>query len=294
MDYDAAVDGYLLDLRIERGLAERTLEAYARDLRSFGEHLREQGAGLAEVDSAHVAGWLVRLSESGIKARSQARKMSAVRGLFRHLLEEKVVERDPTQTVALPRLSTRLPRLLSLSEVEALLAAPDGTRPKGIRDAAMLHLMYSTGLRGSELVALRWTEVDLDALTVAPLGKGGKRRIVPMGEPAADRVQRYVEEIRPRWARGTDVLFLTSRGRGLTRQGFWKSLRRYALGAGLRHLPSPHWLRHSFATHLVENGADLRSVQAMLGHADISTTQVYTHLSRGHLRDVIDEHHPRG
>jgi integrase/recombinase XerD len=294
MDHDAAVDAYLMNLRVERGLSDNTLEAYARDLARFVSHLADRGVGLEEVDAAHVTGFLISLGEGGLRARSQARAMSAVRGLFKYLARERRIRKDPTENVSLPHLTPRLPRLLSLEEVDELLEAPDETRPRGIRDAAMLHLLYATGLRVSELVTLRYSEVNMDALTVMPTGKGNKKRIVPMGEEAHDRLARYLAEVRPGWARRTDVLFVTSRGKGMTRQGFWKLLRRYALQVGVRKLPSPHWLRHSFATHMIENGADLRSVQAMLGHADISTTQVYTHLSRKHLREVVEKYHPRG
>lgn len=294
MDFDAAVDGYLMHLRVERGLSENTLDAYGRDLGRFGSHLEREGVALDEADAGHVTGFLIALGERGLRARSQSRAMSAVRGLYRHLMAERRIGKDPTRNVSLPQLAPRLPRLLSVAEVDALLDAPDEEKPIGIRDAAMLHLLYATGLRVSELVSLRWNEVNMDALTVMPTGKGNKRRLVPMGEVAHDKLERYMSDVRPLWARSTDVLFVTARGGGMTRQGFWKLLRRHALGAGIRSVPSPHWLRHSFATHLIENGADLRSVQAMLGHADISTTQVYTHLSRKHLREVVEKYHPRG
>ncbi|MBW2264307.1 MAG: site-specific tyrosine recombinase XerD [Deltaproteobacteria bacterium] len=294
MDFDAAVDGFLLHLRVERGLSDNTLDAYGRDLGRFGTHLEHEGVTLAEADAVHVTGFLIGLGEKGLRARSQSRAMSAVRGLFRHLLSERRLAKDPTENVSLPQLTPRLPRLLSLAEVDALLEAPDEKKPIGVRDAAMLHLLYATGLRVSELVKLKWNEVNMDALTVMPTGKGNKRRLVPMGEVAHDKVEKYIQDVRPMWARSTDVLFVTARGGGMTRQGFWKLLRRHALKSGIRSVPSPHWLRHSFATHLIENGADLRSVQAMLGHADISTTQIYTHLSRKHLREVVEKFHPRG
>jgi integrase/recombinase XerD len=270
MDVDEAVDDFLVHLRVERGLSKNTLESYSRDLARFASFLSSGSVRLPDVDASHVTAFLISLGESGVRARSQARAMSAVRGLFRYLVAERKLKKSPTENVSLPRLTPRLPRLLSLSEVDALLEAPDEDSPRGIRDAAMLHLLYATGMRVTELVGLKWNEVT------------------------ADKLSRYVEEVRPGWARGTDVLFVTSRGGGMTRQGFWKLLKRYGIKAGIRKLPSPHWLRHSFATHLIENGADLRSVQAMLGHADISTTQIYTHLSRKHLREVVEKHHPRG
>ncbi len=293
VDWDEAADEFLMHCRVERGLSANTLEAYARDLGSFGSFLESRGATLADVAPEHVTEWLISMGEHGIRARSQARSMSALRGMFRHLLREKRVPRDPLGPISLPQLKNKLPRMLSLGEVDALLAAPDVSTPRGLRDAAMLQLLYATGMRVSELVSLRWSEVDMEALAVMPTGKGNKRRVVPMGEIAHDFIERYVTEVRPGWAKSTDALFVTDRGRPMTRQGFWKLIKRYAIVSGIPKLPSPHWLRHSFATHLLERGADLRSVQAMLGHADISTTQIYTHLTMRHLREIVEKYHPR-
>jgi integrase/recombinase XerD len=293
MDEDRAVDAFLLHCKVERGLARRTLEAYARDLVRLVDFLDGRGIPLGDVDSTDVSAFVVHLSERGLAARSQARAMSAVRGLFGWLVSERILDDDPTESVHQGCIGRPLPRVLGPAEVDRLLRAPDESTPLGRRDAAMLHLLYATGLRVGELVGLRYNELDMQACTVTPTGKGARRRVVPLGEPAHDKLRVYLEQVRPRWAGTTDALFVTRRGRGMTRQGFSALLRKYALRAGLSRLPSPHWLRHSFATHLVENGADLRSVQAMLGHADISTTQVYTHVSRRHLHDVLLRHHPR-
>lgn len=293
MDTDCAVDEFLLHLRVERGLAGSTLEAYARDLGRFVQFLEDQKTPLQDVDTVVVGRFLVSLSEGGLRARSQARVMSSLRGLFGWLLAERRLTSDPTEQLHLSRMDRRLPRVLSLEEVDRLLAAPDESTPLGVRDAAMLHLLYATGLRVSELVGLKYNELDMDACTVMPTGKGNKRRLVPMGQQAHDKLLVYLRDVRPLWARTTDALFVTRRGKCMTRQAFAALLRKHSLAVGLRRVPSPHWLRHSFATHLLENGADLRSVQAMLGHADISTTQIYTHVSRKHLRNVVSRHHPR-
>ncbi len=293
MDADRAVDEFLVHCKVERGLARATMEAYGRDLARFVQFLVDSGTTLEAVDETAVSSFLVTLGEQGLGARSQARITSSLRGLFGWLVSERRLASDPTEGLHLTRLARKLPRVLGLEDVDRLLAAPDTSTPRGIRDAAMLQLLYATGLRVSELVGLRYGEVDMQASTVMPMGKGSRRRIVPMGEPARDHIERYMAEVRPLWAKNTDAMFVTQRGRGMTRQAFNVLLRRHSLAVGLSRIPSPHWLRHSFATHLVENGADLRSVQAMLGHADISTTQIYTHVSRRHLREVLEQHHPR-
>ncbi len=296
-DDDVLLDGYLAHLRVERGLAQRSVEAYAGDLMRFAVFVRQDLAkGFDAVDAGDVAAWLVSLSRAGISARAQARKLSALRGFYKFLLAERHVAADPTALVTGPRLPRKLPQVLTFPEVELLLAAPDATTPRGCRDASMIQLLYASGLRVSELVGLKLTDVDLDQSVVSALGKGDKRRMVPFGEIARDALVRYLRDVRPRWAvRGESVhLFLTERGSGMTRQGFWKLLGRYARSAGITKPISPHKLRHSFATHLLERGADLRAVQTMLGHADIATTQVYTHVTAEHLRQSHARFHPRG
>jgi len=296
-DDDVLLDGYLAHLRVERGLAQRSVEAYQGDLLRFALFVRQDlTKTFAGIDAGDVAAWLVALSRDGISARAQARKLSALRGFYKFLVAERKVGSDPTALVTGPRLPRKLTQVLTFAEVEMLLAAPDPTTPRGCRDASMIQLLYASGLRVSELVGLKLTDIDLDQSLVSALGKGDKRRVVPFGEVARDTLVRYLRDVRPSWAlKGESVhLFLTERGTGMTRQGFWKLLGRYARFAGVAKSISPHKLRHSFATHLLERGADLRAVQTMLGHADIATTQVYTHVTAEHLRQSHARFHPRG
>jgi integrase/recombinase XerD len=296
LSLDRAIDLFLDHVKIEKGLTPNTVQAYARDLCRFRDFCARQRLDDATVVTEQaVVEFLLDLSRRELAIRSQARNLVSVRGLFKFLRAERHVERDVTQQIELPRLPRRLPEVLTLDEVERLLVAPDLTTPRGLRDGAMIEVLYATGLRVSELVSLTLAEVNLEAGYLSTMGKGRKQRLVPFGEKARDRVQRYLAEARPRLAHGRvrPALFLTGRGEAMTRQGFWKLLKRHALVADIRKPLSPHKLRHSFATHLLERGADLRAVQAMLGHADISTTQIYTHLSRIHLREIYDKHHPR-
>lgn len=293
--FDDLVDAYLNYARVERGLRPATIEAYAKDLARFGRAL-DDASKLLEVKPEHVTGFLITLSEEGLSARSQARMLSALRSLFRFAVRERLAHADPTAQIELPRVSKRLPNVLSTEEVEALLGAADTDTAQGLRDAAMIHTLYATGLRVSELCSLTIEALNLDAGYLIVIGgKGDKSRVVPIGEVARDLIERYVTEVRPAYAaQPTGFLFLTNRRRPMTRQGFWKLLRRYGVAAGVTSRMTPHVLRHSFATHLLENGANLRVVQAMLGHADIATTQVYTHVGRKHLVKVHQRHHPRG
>ncbi len=296
-DDNLLLDGYLDHLRVEKGLAARSVEAYAGDLVRFAVYVRQASKTLAEADSGDVSGWLVALSQAGISARAQARKLSALRGFYKFLLAERQVTADPTALIHGPKLPRKLPHVLTFEEVEQLMTAPDRAMPRGLRDHVMIQLLYASGLRVSELVGLKLGDIDLDSSCVSVSGKGNKRRLVPFGEVARDSLIGYLKDVRPRWAaRATDTqhLFITERGRGMTRQGFWKLLGRYARTSGIDKPISPHKLRHSFATHLLERGADLRSVQTMLGHADISTTQVYTHVTTEHLKAAHAKFHPRG
>lgn len=291
---DLLVDEYLQHLRIDEGLAARTVLAYATDLAHLTRFLRAESLELSAIDGPGLSRFLVSLS-SELSARSQARLLSALRGFFGYLVEEKHLSRDPTELVDSPRPARRLPVVLSREEVLALLSAPDEETPRGLRDAAMLHTMYAAGLRVSELVSLTLSDVNLETGFVSAFGKGSKRRVVPLGVPARRRIERYRSEVRPLWAKdGTASLFLTHRGRPMSRQGFFVLVRRYALQAGITRDISPHKLRHSFATHLLLGGADLRVVQAMLGHADISTTEIYTHVTGDHLERLHSTYHPRG
>lgn len=293
-ELDVAVDEFLIHLKVERGLAKKTLEAYAADLARFSGFTAEEGLELHELDTAAVVAWVLSLSAAGLSARSQARHLSALRGLFKWALAERRVKADPTELVDSPKTIKKLPRVLDRAEVARLLSMPDRAKPRGRRDAAMLHTMYASGLRVSELCGLPRGDVNLEAGFVQVLGKGDKRRIVPLGTPAAKRIAAWLPD-REAWARpGEPALFVTSRGGPMTRQGFWKLVKRYARGAGIDKPISPHKLRHSFATHLLLGGADLRAVQTMLGHSDIATTQVYTHVTGAHLGRVHEKYHPRG
>lgn len=306
----AALDAFLQHAAVERGLAPRTIEAYASDLTRFAAHLEEAGVrapgGIAQ---AHIAGFLEALSAAGLSARSRARMLVAVRRFARFLLATGRAQSDPTEGVASPRIARPLPKLLRSDESEALIAAAAGDAPLALRDHAMLEVLYGAGLRVSELVGLPVEAVDARAGLLRVVGKGRKERIVPLGEPALAAVARYLAEARPLLARraaqragrkakrsaGSTALFLSRLGSAMSRQNFSVRLRQLALAAGLpAQRVSPHVLRHAFATDLLEGGADLRAVQAMLGHADLSTTQIYTHVSRARLRQLVERHHPRG
>jgi integrase/recombinase XerD len=293
---DNLIDEYLRFLTVERGLAENSLAAYGRDLRRIAGYFKQAGAGsFQEVSRGLVARLLLTLREEGLAPRTVARRTSSLRGLYRYLLTQGHVKEDPTAHLETPSPWVRLPGVLSQEEVKRLLAAPPAGNPLGLRDKAMLELLYAAGLRVSEMVTLRLSDVDLEAGYVRCQGKGGKDRVVPLGRDAQAAVRRYLDTSRPhlQGRRSSPVLFLNRYGWPLTRQGVWKLLRAYATEAGIDRRVTPHTLRHSFATHLLEGGADLRAVQMMLGHADISTTQIYTHVSRAHLKSVYDRYHPR-
>jgi integrase/recombinase XerD len=291
----ALVQDFLHHLTVERGLAKNTLLAYGRDLAKFGRFLDYKGRHPRQVRQGEVNEFARRLSREGLNPKSIARALNAVRMFFRYLIVERVVAEDPTASIRAPRTWKSLPRFLTLQEVDDLLGAPDASSPLGLRDAAMVELLYASGLRVSELVSLRVRDLNLDVGYLSCLGKGSKERLVPMGRKAADRLRAYLERARPGLLKGASSpsLFLNSRGRPISRQGFWKILKKYGREAGVRGRLSPHVLRHSFATHLLERGADLRSVQMMLGHADISTTQIYTHINRERLRKIYKDFHPR-
>ncbi len=296
MGLDAALDVFLSHARIERGLAANSVEAYGRDLRRYLDHLAALGVTeWAAVSRAEVQAHLAELVSRGLSPRSQARALSAIRQLHALLVRERLAPIDATDEIDAPRPGRRLPALLSRAEVEALLAQPDPRRAAGRRDRAMLELLYATGLRVSELVALELNDVNLETRVLVARGKGSKERLVPVGTPAAEAVRGYLASAREALLRGrrSKHLFVTPRGGRMTRQGFAKIVVRCARGAGIRRAVSPHKLRHSFATHLLEGGADLRAVQAMLGHADVSTTQIYTHVDRTHVRRLYDRCHPR-
>jgi integrase/recombinase XerD len=293
---EPALDVFLSHARIEKGLAANSVDAYGRDLRRYVAHLEALGVGSWEsVGRAEVQAHLAELVRLGLSPRSQARALSAIRSLHARLVAEKLASLDPTDEIDAPRPGRRLPELLSRDEIEALLEAPDPRKAAGRRDRAMLELLYATGLRVSELVTLALNDVDLESRMLLARGKGSKERVVPVGAPAAEALKAYLFGARDVLLRGrrSKDLFVTPRGGRMTRQGFSKLLARHARTAGIRRRVSPHKLRHSFATHLLEGGADLRAVQAMLGHADVSTTQIYTHVDGTHVRRLYERFHPR-
>jgi integrase/recombinase XerD len=291
---EALVEAFLDALWMERGLSANTLAAYRSDLLALAGWLAGRGRGLAEARRDELLAYLG--SRPAARPRSTARRLSALRRFYRHLVRVGRVAEDPTERIEAPRLGRPLPGALTESEVEALLAAPDAETPRGLRDRAMLELIYATGLRVSELVRLRLVQVNPRQGVVRVTGKGSKERLVPFGEEAADWLARYLGEARPALLgpRKSEDLFVTSRGEAMTRQGFWKLVCRYGAAADIRKHLSPHTLRHSFATHLLNHGADLRVVQLLLGHRDVSTTQIYTHVARERLRQLHARHHPRG
>ncbi len=291
------VDNYLNYLAVERGLALNTLDAYGRDLARYLEYLeRSRISSLGDVSPAVVLRFLSHLKDSGLSARSRARTLAALKTFHKFLVREKISSDNPTDQVSSPKSLTALPHTLAPVDVENLLAGPQGESPLAWRDRAMLEIIYATGLRVSELVSLKLSDLQMDVGYLTAFGKRSKQRIVPLGDAAITSLQEYLKNGRPGLdkQRGSHFLFLNRSGEGLTRQGFWKIIKRRALEAGITQSITPHTMRHSFATHLLENGADLRSVQAMLGHADISTTQIYTHVTRERLRKMHTQHHPRG
>ena len=287
------IDAYLDHLWLEHGLARATLAGYRRDLEGFARWLERDLAGASEAD---LHRYLAERLSGGCSPRTIARFLSAARGYYRRAVETGASAVDPTANVSRPLLGRPLPGSLSEAEVERLLATPDCDAPGGFRDRVMLELLYATGLRVSELVGLTVPAVNLRRGTVQVVGKGGKERLVPVGEVALDWVRRYLGAARLDLlgGRASDALFPSNRGTAMTRQTFWHAIKRYALRAGIDRAISPHTLRHAFATHLVNHGADLRAVQLMLGHADLSTTQIYTHVARQRLKELHAEHHPRG
>ncbi|MGQ9778824.1 MAG: site-specific tyrosine recombinase XerD [Bacillota bacterium] len=288
---------FLHYLTVERGLAANTVESYGRDLRQYLSYLTEHKGltSLQETTQATVVGYLLFLQAHGRAVATLSRNLAAIKAFYHFLVREGFLAHDPTVNLETPRQEKRLPRILSVEEIESLLAQPDLKTPSGIRDRAMLEVLYATGLRVSELVSLTVEDVNLEEGYLRCLGKGAKERIIPLGSQALKYLSLYLNHARRfLLARpGDPVLFLNHHGNRLTRQGFWKILKKYAGRMAPNRKISPHIIRHSFATHLLENGADLRAVQEMLGHADISTTQIYTHLTRGKIREVYDRTHPR-
>jgi integrase/recombinase XerD len=294
-DAPAATDAYLDHLRVERRLAVLTIESYSRDLVALARFAESSGRAVERLSRDDLEAFVRDLMSSGLSPRSTARAVACVRGFYRFLVLDRRLDASPADDLRAPRAWPALPRFLTLEEVDRLLAAPDVNTPLGLRDRALVELLYATGLRVSELVGLKPADLNLEAGYLTCIGKGGKERLVPIGDQAVAWVQRYARDGRPRLAKGRPSarLFLNARGGGLSRVGFWKVLKALGTRSDLPRGLSPHVLRHSFATHLLDRGADLRAIQMMLGHADLSTTQIYTHVLDTRMRAVYERFHPR-
>jgi integrase/recombinase XerD len=288
------IRAFLAFCRMEKGLSANSLDAYSRDLASFQLFCQPVTAG-ALPEAAVLQSYVNHLYAKGLSSRTIARHLSAARSLFHFLVADERLAADPTEHLSSPKQWSTIPKFLNREQVEKLIAAPDCTKPTGLRDRAMLELLYATGIRVTELIQLRVSNLDAALGVVRVTGKGNKQRLVPVHRSALDSISEYVEQSRPVLLKGkaTPSLFVTARGAAMTRQAFWASVKLNGKKAGIFHDLSPHVLRHTFATHLLEGGADLRSVQTMLGHADLSTTEIYTHVVRSRLRETLDRHHPR-
>ena len=293
---DSLLEAFLDSVWAERGLSENTLQSYRYDLQQLAAELQKRQKSLQSASREDLLHFLAQQVQSGRSPRSLSRYLSGFRQFYQWLLREGRITEDPSALIESPKLGRGLPKALSEEQVEALLDAPDTDTPLGLRDRTMLELMYATGLRVSELVNLEVTHVNLNQGVVRVLGKGGKERLVPLGEESMSWIQRYLAAARPELMKGGDCrqVFVTNRRKGMTRQAFWHAIKRHALQAGISQAVSPHMLRHSFATHLLNHGADLRVVQLLLGHSDLSTTQIYTHIAREGLKQIHSKHHPRG
>ena len=291
------VESFLDNLWMEYGLSENTLSAYRNDLFNLVKWLSNLHISISDVRRDHLLEYLSFRVGEGIQPRSAARLLSSIRRFYRYQIRQGVLDIDPTDQIEFPKLGRQLPEVLTEEDVEELLTAPNISKPQGIRDRAMLEILYACGLRVSELIGLRMHQLNLRAGVLRVLGKGSKERLVPFGEQAGEWLERYLNEARPallKESNNCDVLFVSNRGSGMTRQAFWHVIKRHAQAVGIGKHLSPHTLRHAFATHLLNHGADLRVVQMLLGHSDLSTTQVYTHIAQARLQELHREHHPRG
>ena len=295
-DPKALIDRFLDAIWMERGLSENTLGAYRADLIALNQRLAARGVELAKASRSDILDYIASRVEAGAKPRSTARQLSSFRRFYRYLLREGIRSEDPTAQIAMPKIGRALPQSLTEEEVEALLAAPLVSEPLGHRDRAMLEVLYATGVRVSELINLKMSQINLNQGVLRIVGKGDRERLIPLGDEAQDWVKEFVEgpRIEILLERQTDYLFPTRRGDRMTRQAFWHIIKRYAKKAGVKKKLSPHTVRHAFATHLLNNGADLRVVQLLLGHSDVSTTQIYTHVARERMKELHSRHHPRG
>lgn len=293
---DQAIDDYIVYLTVEKGSSRNTIEAYSNDVRKLAQYLSDADIKRwSQVDSYHIRGYLAFMQQEDVTNTTRARNVAAMKSFFRFLYIEKYTDSNLAELLDGPRKEKVLPKYLTIEEVERLMAAPDVTTPNGCRDKAMLELLYASGLRVTELITLRLSDISFEMAYVRCFGKGAKERVIPLGKYALQALERYINVCRPKvmnnWQ--TDILFLNKSGNGLTRQGFWKIIKKYGQEAGITADLTPHVLRHSFATHLLSNGADLRAIQEMLGHADIATTQIYTHLLGEQMLEVYKEAHPR-
>jgi len=296
LEVDTLINEFVTYLAVEKNRAANTIEAYMRDGRRFLLSSGYEGPeSLARLTPMDITAYLKKLRESGMSGASVARNLAAVKGLFKYLASEGITGSNPAAPLESPKIWRKVPGVLSTQEVDRLLAAPRLEQAGSIRDQAMLETLYATGLRVSELVNLKLNEINLEAGYITTLGKGSKERVAPLGEIAVDSIVRYKNEARPGLLKGksSDFLFVTRLSKPMTRQGFWKTIKKYARIAGISKNITPHSLRHSFATHLLEGGADLRSVQEMLGHSDIATTQIYTHVAKKRIKEIYDKTHPR-
>jgi integrase/recombinase XerD len=295
-DPKALIDRFLDAIWMERGLSENTLGAYRADLIALNQRLTTRSIELARAARADILDYIAWRVESGAKPRSTARQLSSFRRFYRYLLREGALSEDPTAQIAMPKIGRALPQSLTEEEVESLLAAPIVNEPLGHRDRAMLEVLYATGVRVSELINLKMAQINLNQGVLRIIGKGDRERLIPLGDEAQDWVKEFVEgpRIEILLERQTEYLFPTRRGDRMTRQAFWHIIKRYAKKAGVKKKLSPHTVRHAFATHLLNNGADLRVVQLLLGHSDVSTTQIYTHVARERMKELHSRHHPRG
>lgn len=284
---------FLNYISVEKGLSRNTVESYERDIKKFNSYYKDNG--LSDITKKEILQFLSYLNKDGLSPASISRNIVSLRSFYKFLVSEKEIVSDPTENLESPKKWNRLPKTLSYDEIDRLINHNKGNNPSGIRDDAMIELLYACGLRVSELVSLKMNNINLDTGFLITIGKGKKERIVPVGEIALNKIRRYLFSGRANLlkAKRSDFLFVTWSGTAMTRQGFWKLIKKYAKEAGIKKAFSPHTLRHSFATHLLDHGADLRAVQMMLGHSDISTTQIYTHVSRERLKKVHNEYHPR-
>lgn len=296
MSWSKDIDDYIAFIAVEKGLSAKTLEAYSNDLVEFSIYMENIGVNSPEQSkTSHILNWLSYLKKRQITPVTITRKLSSIRGFFKYLLMEGRIEASPTSVIGNPKTARKLPLVLSAKEVEKLLSQPDTTKPTGIRDRTILEVLYSCGLRATEVVSLRLEQIDLDVGFLRIWGKGNKERVIPLGEEASFWLNKYIKEARPKLLKKANSFycFVGMRGKPLTRQRLWQIIKKYSVSAGLKDKIYPHCLRHCFATHLLEGGADLRAVQMLLGHSDINTTQIYTHLDTEYLRQIHKKYHPR-